>query len=290
MIHCNSSRVTGFIKTIKTMTKTHHSTVCLCSLALFTSLPLMAGTDTTLAQPITPEASNAFTGELSVGYDNRYIFRGLWFGNDTVWGNLSISKEIAPKWTISANVFYTDVMDSDLDYSESNLGANIAYASDYGTFTFGGTYYKFHDGFGGNSLSGAAGQGDASELYLSYSHELFCGITGSFLAAYDLRVDGGYLEAGLGKTWSLSDSISLDTSATVGYGLSDYYSQKLSGDDPNDFTHVGLRVALPIQLAETVVLTPHVSAIFAGDARSAGDSTSIGDDEVYFGVSLSVSF
>jgi len=241
-------------------------------------------------QSITPAATNSISGDLSVGYDNRYIFRGLWFGNDTVWGNLSLSKEIAPKWTLSGNIFYTDVMDNDLDYSESNLGLSIAYASDYGTFTFGGTYYKFYDGFGGNSLSGPAGQSDASELYLSYSHEICYGITGSLLGAYDFRVDGGYLEASIGKNWSLSDKITLETSATVGYGISDYYSQKLSGDDPDDFTHVGLRVALPIQLAETVVLTPHVSAIFAGDARTLGDSTSIGDDEVYYGISLSVSF
>lgn len=239
---------------------------------------------------VVEETSSAFSGELSAGFDTRYIYRGLWFGNDAVWGNLSISKEIAPKLTLSANAYYTDITDNSLAYSEADFGAGLAYESAYGTLSLGALYYRFFDGYSGDNGTGPGGQSDAFELNIGYSRELFYGITGSLLVAYDFRIDAQYFEAGLGKSWTLNDIISLDLSAAVGYGLNDYYSQTLSGDAADGFTHILASVALPIQLAETVVLTPHVSANFSGDARSNGNAGSIGDEEVFYGISLAVSF
>ncbi|MCF6311475.1 MAG: hypothetical protein L3J39_03405 [Verrucomicrobiales bacterium] len=239
---------------------------------------------------VVEEAESTFSGEISAGYDTRYIFRGLWFGDNAVWGNVSIAKEITSKLTWSSNVFYTDIMDNDLAYSEYNLGTALSYESEVGTFGIGLTYFRFLDGFSGNNGTGPGGQKDTTELYVSYSRELFYGITGSLLAAYDFRIDAQYLEAGLGKTWKFNDVLSLDAAAAVGYGLNDYYSQALSGDDANAFTHVLVSVGLPIKITETAVLRPHVSANFSGDARSRGNAGSIGDEEVFYGVSFAVSF
>ncbi|MFK5920548.1 MAG: hypothetical protein QM496_00090 [Verrucomicrobiota bacterium] len=239
---------------------------------------------------VVEEAESTFSGELSVGYDTRYIFRGLWFGDNTAWGNLAVAKEITSKLTWSANVFYTDVMDNDLDYSEGNLGTALSYESNVGTFGLGMTYYRFFDGFAGDNQTGPAGQRDTTEIYISYSRELFYGITGTFLAAYDFRIHAEYLEAGLGKSWELCDIVSLDTAFAVGYGLNDYYSEALSGDDANAFTHILVSVGLPIKVTENSVLRPHVSANFSGDARSKGNAASIGDEEVFYGVSFAVSF
>ncbi|NOY00606.1 MAG: hypothetical protein GXP30_12855 [Verrucomicrobia bacterium] len=247
--------------------------------------------ETADAKVVVEEAESTFSGEFSGGYDTRYIFRGLWFGDNAVWGNVSVSKEITSKLTWSSNVFYTDIMDNDLAYSEYNLGTALSYACDRGTtYTIGATYYRFLDGFSGDNGTGPGGQGDTTELYISASRELFFGITGSILAAYDFRIDAQYLEAGLGKSWALCDTVSLDAALAVGYGLNDYYSQALSGDSADDFTHVLVSLGLPIKVTENSVLRPHVSANFSGDARSRGNAASIGDEEVFYGVSFAVSF
>ncbi len=239
---------------------------------------------------VVEEAESTFSGELSAGYDTRYIFRGLWFGNNAAWGNVSFDKQLTSKLTWSSNVFYTDIMDNDLAYSEGNFGTALSYESNVGTFGLGLTYYRFFDGFSGDNLSGPAGQRDTTEIYISYSRELFYGITGSLLAAYDFRIDAQYLEAGLGKSWELCETVSLDAAFAVGYGLNDYYSTVLSGDDSDGFTHILVSLGLPIKVTENSVLRPHVSANFSGDARSNGNAASIGDEEVFYGVSFAVSF
>ena len=112
----------------------------------------------------------------------------------------------------------------------------------------------------------------------------------SLMAAYDFRIEAEYFELGLNKSWTLCDSTSLDVAAAVGYGLNDYYSSALSGDDADGFTHILVTISLPIQVCETVTVTPYVAANFSGDARTNGNSGSIGDDEVFGGVSIAVSF
>ncbi len=267
------------------------------------SLALAAGISSSLAGVDAPEtalptAAPAFTGEISAGWDSQYFFRGLWFGDETVWTNISISKEIAPNLTGSVNAFYTDVMDNDLAYSEANLGATLSYDAGFGTFDLGFLYYRFFDGFGGdNNGLPVAGNRDATELSLTYSQELFYGINGHLLAAYDLRIDGGYLEAGLSKSWKLSDKVGLDVSVATGYSLGDYYSQGLSAGlglaiEPSDgFTHTLVSVAAPIALTDTVTFTPHVSCNFSHEARD-GINGSVDRDgsEVFYGAALSVSF
>jgi len=235
--------------------------------------------------------TGGLTGEMTAGYDNRYIYRGLWFGNDSIWGNLAISKEIAPNLTWSANAFYLDIPARSLAYSEANLGTSLAYDSDYGTFSVGLLFYKFFDGFAGNNPAvGPGAQQDATEVNIGYSRELFYGITGSLLAAYDLRISAQYYEAGLSKSWALCDTVSLDASAALGYGLNDYYSQTLSGDARDGITHGLVSLALPIALAENVTLTPHTSVNFSGDGRTLGNAASIGDTAFFYGVSVGVTF
>lgn len=266
-------------------------TLLITAMGAFVIAGANAGETAQSEKAVIEEASSyELTGELSAGYDNRYIYRGLWFGDNPVWGNLGLAKEIAPKLTLSANAFYIDITDNDLAYSEINLGANLAYESDFGTFALGAIYYGFLDGFAGDNGTGPGGQKDAFELNITYSRELFAGINMSLMAAYDFRVQAEYFEAGLSKSWKLCDSTSLDIAGAVGYGLNDYYSFALSGDDADGFTHILVTIALPIKLAETVTLTPYVAANFSGDARKRGNAASIGDEEVFGGINLAVSF
>lgn len=243
------------------------------------------------AKTVLVEESGGFTGEFSGGYDTRYIYRGLWFGNDAIWGNISISKEIAPNLIWSANAYYTDITDNNLAYSEANLGTGLAYETDLGTFSAGFLFYKFFDGFAGNNpAAGPGAQQDATEINIGYSRELFLGITGSLLVAHDFRIDAQYFEAGIGKSWALCDTVSLDASAAVGYGLNDYYSRTLSGDAADGITHGLLSLALPVALAENVTLTPHASVNLSGDGRRLGNAASVGSTAFFYGVSFAVSF
>lgn len=268
-----------------------YSRSLLLGLAYATSMSLaQAGMEEAPVPTSSPAALADFSGEVSVGFDNRYIFRGLWFGDETAWANVSVSKEIAPSWTFSANVFYTDVMDNTLAYSEGNLGAAITNEGDYGSTTLGLTYYQFFDGFAGDNASGPAGQRDATEVYLTYSRDLFYGISGSVTGAYDFRIDAAYFEVGLSKSWAICDYASIDLSVATGYGVDDYYSETLSGDAADGFTHTLVSLAAPIQLAPTVTFTPHVSANFSHEARDSANSASIGDSEIFYGFGLAVSF
>ncbi|MDA7922316.1 hypothetical protein N9B21_01915 [Verrucomicrobiales bacterium] len=231
-------------------------------------------------------------GEVSAGYDNRYIFRGLWFADDTVWGGLSISNEIAPGLTWSTNVWYIDAMSNALNYSEANVGTGLEYETAVGTFSAGFLYYQFQDGFAGNSAPSntPAGQRDATEFNIGYSRELFMGITGSVMAAYDLRIDAQYYEAGLSKSWALTDTIGMDLSGALGYGANNYYS-RLGGDlGRNAFTHGLVTLAFPVALKENVTLTPHLSGNFSGPGRDGSNAGTIGDNAFFYGVSVAVGF
>lgn len=239
----------------------------------------------------TPVESLDFSGEATVGYDTRYLYRGLWFGNDVAWGDVSISKELTPNLTWSANVFYIDVLSNALSYSEANLGTGLAYDSNIGTFSVGFLFYKFFDGFAGNSPGvGPGAQQDASEVNIGYSRELFAGITASALAAYDFRISAMYFEGGLSKSWVLTDTIGLELSGALGYGLNDYYSQTLSGDARDGITHGLVSLALPIAITDNATFSPHISANFSGDGRTRGNAASVGDTAVFYGASLAIGF
>lgn len=265
-------------------------TLLITTIGAFAIAGANAGETVPSEKAVIEEEAPSLTGDLSAGYDTRYIYRGLWFGDNPVWGNLAVAKEISPKLTLSANAFYIDIADNDLAYSEVNLGGGIAYESEFGTFALGAIYYAFLDGFAGDNGTGPGGQTDTFELNITYSRELFAGINMSLMAAYDFRIEAEYFELGLDKSFTLCDWASLDIAGAVGYGLNDYYSFALAGDDADGFTHILVTIALPMQVAETVTVTPYIAANFSGDARKNGNSGSIGDDEVFGGISVAVSF
>jgi len=238
-----------------------------------------------------------FSGEISAGWDSRYFYRGLWFGDETAWTNIEFSKELATNLTGSVNLFYTDVMDDALSYSEGNIGATLSYDSGFGTFDFGFVHFRFYDGFAG-SVNGVRGPGvnnneEANELNLTYSHDLLWGFSGHMLIARDLTIDGTYGEFGVSGHWDIcGDTIGLDFSAAAGYSLDNYYSANLgNGDEDEGWTHVAISLALPIKLNETVTLTPHVSTNISSESRQDTNTGSDrGDDEIFYGASMSVSF
>ena len=274
------------------MKKHTHATFGILGLALF------AGASQASADVESLIGSDV-TGEISAGWDSRYFYRGLWFGDETAWTNIEFSKEIASNLTGSVNVFYTDVMDDALSYSEGNIGAALSYDAGFGTFDFGFVHFRFYDGFAGTTTNqmraaGVAGNGEANEFNLTYSQDLPWGFSGYLMVARDLTIDGTYGEFGISKSWSLCSSIGLDFSAAAGYSFDDYYAGSLGAEDAEGWTHTVISLALPIQLTDTATFTPHVTANISHEARDdiQDDASGVGrgGTEVFYGASMSVSF
>lgn len=284
------------------MKKTTQSIFGIMGLALFSGA-------STASADVEALLGSDISGEISAGWDGRYFFRGLWFGDETAWTNIEISKEVCETITASMNVFYTEVTDetfggAGFSYSEANVGLTLSYDAGFGTFDLGFLHYRFFDGFAGSAgglrapaAAGAANNGDATEISLTYSQDIAYGIGFHATVAHDFRIDGTYAEIGFAKSFALSDDVGLDFSVSTGYSIDNYYTVGSfnAPTGPNasnyDFTHTLISLALPIQLTETASLTPHVTANLSHDARDAINSgVNRGDSEVYFGASFAVSF
>ncbi len=227
--------------------------------------------------------SEGLSGEISAGYDSEYFYRGLWFGADNAWTGIDFEKALCDGVTLSLGAYYLDTLNSG-PYSESGISSSIAWDSGVGTFEAGFTHFRFFDGFDG----GGIGQQDATEFSLGYSTNDFYGFSGYVQGVWDVRIDAGYLEAGIAQSFDFGFA-SLDLSAALGYSIGDYYVADT--DDEDDLTHVLVTAALPIQLLENVTFTPHVSAnISLGARENANNDLGQDDFEVFGGASFAVSF
>lgn len=245
---------------------------------------------------------DSLSGDVSVAWDTKYFFRGLYFGDDVAWSNVGVGFGLTDSLSLFSNFFYADVTDESLAYTETNFGIGLSYDTGYGAIDLGVTYFKFFDGFGGRAfddvrLPGVGGNGDATELYLTYSNDFietdYCTVGAYATILHDFRVEGTYAEVGVGASGPIAGCVSYDLSAAIGYSINDYYTTALDPTQGEDagFTHAILSAGIPIQLTESLVLTPHISANIAMEARDIIDENLGQDDvEVFYGVAVSASF
>ena len=234
--------------------------------ALLAASPVKAGTP---VEPTPmPEPSPEIGAEVSVGYDTHYIFRGFNFGENLVWGGVDVSVPLDDALSLDLGSWYGTLADD--PYDELNLLAGITYDLGGVQLGLGAIWYYFPQGSGG----GGIGNDDAFELGASIGGSL--GLVDVGLGYYyDFETDGSYIELGAESTIELSDRIALVPGAAIAYA-DDYYG--VSG-----FNHIGVSLALPIALTDTATLKPYIAGTWEIDGSGA-------DDEVYGGVSLSVSF
>jgi len=202
--------------------------------------------------------------EASIGYDTKYVFRGVDFGDNLIWGDVNITVPLNDTVDLNVGAWYASLADDDFD--ELDIYGGIS--ADLGAFEIGVglTWYYFpmtdDDALEpGISISTSAGPLDVSLGYY-----------------YDLEVDGSYIELAAQSEIEVSDTVSLVPGVSVSYG-DDYYG--VSG-----FNNVGVSLALPIALSDSATLTPYIAGSLAIDALDdLGE-----DDHLYGGVSLSISF
>jgi hypothetical protein len=209
----------------------------------------------------------------TIGYDSKYIFRGVDYGDSLITASLSIPVKLTDNLTFTFAPWYGSAAGGGRfseDYDELDLFAGLAYDAGFATIGAGYTWYYFP--FTGE---------DTSEPSITISKSF--GNVNVFAGAYlDLEADAGsegfYYEAGLNTSIAITDKLSLVPEAKVSYGT-DYYGV-------DGFNNIALKLGLPYALTKTATLTPYVAGSLAIDSLDdAGE-----DSYLFGGVSLTVTF
>jgi len=230
-----------------------------CALLLAIS-PALAGDD----KGAEFESGEPFAS-ITLGYDTDYVFRGQDYGDSLISTGIDLSPiTISDGVDLSLGAWHANTYDS--DFTELDLYAAAGLNLGGVDTQVGVTYYTFGDG----------SDPDAVEPFISVSTDLM-GVPVSLGYAYDTEQDGGWISLATGRSIELSDSFTLQASASLNYAT-DY-----AGVD--GLNNLDLRLGLPMALGSATV-TPYIAGSIAIDD---GEASGL-DDEVYGGVSLSVSF
>jgi hypothetical protein len=223
--------------------------------------------------PIAP-APPLFGAEVAVGYDTHYMFRGVNYGEDSVWGSVELALPIIPGADLTVGVWYQDPQSGSPENPghEDELDLYVTLGADVAPGVYGWIgYYSY--------LYPEAGNGSSNEVAtgvdFSVLNEM---LTVSVAVSYDFDIEGWYITPGVSHTMPISDFLSIEIGTSVGYQI-DYNA---NGSDWND---VNAFVKTPITLMENVTLEPYIAQSWALDAIDGFQ-----DDELYGGVSLSVKF
>lgn len=225
---------------------------------------------------------------LDLAYNLKYIWRGINLVDDpvfqpsasaswrgltlSVWGSMETTNyNLYPGYGSTAGDF-TEI-DYTLDYSWSCGKVNLS----------GGViHYQFPN----------TGISSTTELYLAAGLDVPLAPTVTVYQDVD-EADGTYATLSLGHTledvWKPAEGISMsvDLSASVGFGSSDHNGFYYGTGDAG-FTDATLSAGLPFKLGERLTLTPSInySALLDSDLRSGMAR----DDNLWAGISLGLSF
>ena len=222
--------------------------------------------------PVAP-VDDSLGFSLSVGYDSKYIFRGVDFGDHLVWGSLSIPIKLTDKLTFTFAPWYGNIADG--GYDELDLAAGFTYDLGFATIGAGYTWYYFpFSGFDTNepNVTITSCLGSLGACKINWFAGSFCDLEA------DAGDEGWYFETGFNSTIAITDKISLVPEVRVTYAT-DYYGQ-------DGWNNVLVKLGAPIALTKTATLTPYIAGSLALEGLDA-----IGqDDELIGGVSLTVTF
>ena len=215
------------------------------------------------------EEPTSIGASISVGYDSSYIFRGVKFADDSVWGQVDYAYDINDNLAFDVGAWYESSASD--QYDELNLWAGLSSSLGPVDLSLGFIWYYFPS-------VGTGVTGDTQEVFYSLGYDLY-GFSLGFTHAYDFVPEGHYFQFAVGRSFALTDTIGLDLSAGISYNY-DYFL------DGNGWNNVDLSAGLPIALSDTATLTPYIAYSHALDVLEDSGV----DDYLYGGVSLSVSF
>lgn len=231
----------------------------------------------TLGQPIRPclchgayagsQSEKPLSFNLTAGYDNTYICRGLTVGDDVFHITGTLDYRITDTVTWTASALYRDV--TDIDFEEFNLYTGLFFT--FGDLTIGPSFRWWNLHPGGDEV-------DAYDLGIQALYKLGpVDLTGGYY--YELESEGSYFEVGASSAIRLHERVSLVPSAQISY-TDGWLMPQLDG-----FNYLDLRVSLPVEVVENVKVTPYVGAAVMLDALDDAQG-----DKFLAGVALSVTF
>jgi hypothetical protein len=241
---------------------------------------------TACTAPAPAESDLGFS--LGVGYDSKYIFRGLDLADNWVSANLAYSLPLTSTVKLNLDANYGTSADdgfangiaggsTGLSYQRLELGAGLS--ADLGGVELGVGYRWYHHMGDGNIVLD-----DSNEVGVTLATKVGP-INLGIAANYDFDGQGWYFEAGANTEFKLCDKVSLVPGVSIGYASS--YTYQIVGKPSIDgFTAVNLSLALPIKLTKHATLTPFIAYNISIDAlHDAG-----GDDQFHGGASINVKF
>ncbi len=241
-----------------------------------TSVSAHAGSGKAVMPPPSPIAEpQLFGANISVGYDSHYMFRGVNYGEDSVWAAIEYSLPFTPEFLdLTVGAWYENPISgvplnpAHGDELDLYITATVEVAPGVSLW-FGYLAYLYPDDSSINNTNELATGVDFSVMDL---------LDIEVAAAYDIDVEGWYFLTGVSHTIAICDGIGLTAGSSIGYQI-DYNN---TGDDWND---VRAYVEVPISLTDRATLTPYIAHSWALDAID-----SYQEDQLYGGVALSVDF
>jgi hypothetical protein len=287
----------AFVATVREFNLPAHSTnLIILSLALAAgSLTAMAGTPAPAPAPEPAPVTSLWSGSVTLGYDSKYIFRGLYVTDDLVTGSLDLNYTISDRLTLNLNAWYANGgghynTPFDGDYDELNLYVKLLYKVN-DQFSFGPSFRYYDYPFD-------------SSLFEQYEPGLeavwlpCANTTVNMGVYYETESDALYAELGASYVYKVNDSFAIVPGAVISYLDRDDETLYLDGKtlmstgyDTSGLNHAALYVKAPITLKSNVTLTPYVAYNMPLDTIEDNDGLYPGqDDQFYYGATLSVGF
>jgi len=228
--------------------------------------------------------------EISAGYMTDYIFYGARFAGDSVWTSVNYTFEgLAVPITVGAwylNGINEDGIDGAYDeldlYVSAAVGTFAGFDVSVGFTQF--VFPEYRSNLGGTTSG-------YSEAGLDITRSLgFIDLAFETNYAFGGFASGWYHQAGVEKSFSITDSISLVLGAGISY--SDRYFAEVA-DTTSSWNHYYATASLPIALNCRTTLTPYVgyNGSPSGFVTDGLDATGVAQSDIlHGGVSLSVSF
>ena len=245
----------------------------LVALATLITASAVAGTADKAPVVENPTCAIPFTGELSVGYETDYIFRGVTLGEDAPWASIGLNIPVNEKVSIDIGTWYINSTNNPKDFDELDLYSFINFPLFGLDASIGGTWYYFPEA-----------NGNTGELSMGLSKDLKIFELGGF-AAYDLgEVGGWYFETRLLRTIPITNC--LDLNLGTGVSFTEDYSFRTPYLGADGWNHAYARVGLGWHMTDKATLNTYVG----GNFPLSGISSIEENDKLHGGVSMSVGF
>ncbi len=215
--------------------------------------------------------------EIGAGYASEYLFRGLNLGQDLIDVGVEASTEFSGLG-VSAGAWYGSVHNivgpgvPNLSYDELNLFTEVSKDLGFAEVSVGYIFYHFQKNQVGQFLA------DQQEIYFGLSRD-FGFAEASLTYFWDIEGDNdGYLELGVAKGFELSQCLTLNVDAALGYYV-----------EPGEFGHLTTKISLDYALTDTATVSPFIAGSLAL-SDEPGTFTWGSKNQFVSGVALKVAF